>query len=312
MGLWVKNKSMLILLGLGGLIVLLYGSLCLGLWKWQTRLLFFPDEQLKAQPEAVGLVHKDIWLPVGKAPHNGIVHGWWIPGSLKTSNASIPVILYLHGNGSNIGDLTETAQQFHTLGWHCLLIDYRGYGLSQGSFPTEDTVYEDAEAAWTYLVKDMGFKPQQIVVYGHSLGGAIAIELATRQPQMAGLIVEGSFTSMLEMAKRKGRYNLFPVNWILTQRFESLEKVRSLVPPLLLLHGTADDTVPYSMSQSLHQAAQSSPQHPASNLVLIPEAGHNNLSTVGGDYYTETLTDFITRIRQSSDPNPSTALPSSP
>ncbi|NEP54195.1 MAG: alpha/beta hydrolase [Moorea sp. SIO3C2] len=291
---------MTIVFGLCGVLVFTYTVFCIGLRQWQTRLLFFPDAQLQILPESIGLAAKKIWLPVGQGEHQGFVNGWWIPAKEDANQQrDAPVVLYLHGNGSNLGDLTETGQRFHDLGWHCLLIDYRGYGLSQGSFPAEERVYEDAEVAWIYLVETLGIEPTRIIVYGHSLGGAIAIELATRQPQMAGLIVEGSFTSMLDMAELQPRYKVFPLNWILTQRFESLDKVRSLQPSLLLLHGTADETIPYQMSQRLHETAKRSIHQPHTQIVLIPRAGHNDLPEVGGERYLQVMRDFVEQVTHS-------------
>lgn len=277
---------------------LIYGAVCFGLRQRQTRLLFFPDSQLKMLPEEADLAYEEVWLSVGTGEHKGTVHGWWIPVHDHASTApEVPTILYLHGNGSNVGDLIATGKRFHDLGWNCLLIDYRGYGLSQGPFPAEDRVYEDAEAGWHYLVQALNIPPENIIVYGHSLGGAIAIELATRQPEMAGLIVEGSFTSMLEMAKLQPRYRIFPLDWILTQRFNSLEKVRSLRPPLLLIHGTADETIPYSMSQQLQEAANQSIHQPYAEVVLISDAGHNDLPEIGGDVYIHAIHTFVEALR---------------
>ena len=127
---------------------------------------------------------------------------------------------------------------------------------------------------------------------------------------MAGLIVEGAFTSMLDMAKLSGSLSFFPLAWILTQRFESLDKVRSLIPPILLLNGTNDATIPVSMGQALQQAAQGRTQPTATTLILIPDAGHNNLPTIGGDLYTQTLTDFISRVTGSpADPETVSSYP---
>lgn len=290
-----------------GLIVIFYGLLCVGLRQWQTHLLFFPDDQLDALPDAVGLDYEDVFLTVGDGKEQGTVHGVWIPAQIKPMDLSVdrdisaststvkepaPTVLYLHGNGSNVGDLTEMGQQFHHLGWNSFLIDYRGYGRSQGPFPNEQRVYEDAAAAWTYLMEERQLQPEQVMVYGHSLGGAIAIELATRYPEMAGVIVEGSFTSMRAMATLQSRYRFLPLDWILTQHFDSLAKVESLVPPLLLMHGTADKTIPYQMSQALQDGAQASVHQPATTLVLFPEAGHNDLPEVGGQTYMEALKTF--------------------
>jgi alpha-beta hydrolase superfamily lysophospholipase len=119
------------------------------------------------------------------------IHVWWI-----AAQPDAKVLLYLHGNGINMGAAVANAHQFHQLGFSVLLIDYRGYGRSEGSFPTETRVYQDAVTAWDYLVKQRQIQPSQIFLFGHSLGGAIAIDLAVQHPDAAGLIVESSFTSM--------------------------------------------------------------------------------------------------------------------
>ena len=114
-----------------------------------------------------------------------------------------------------------------------LLIDYRGYGRSEGSFPSEATVCQDAQTAWDYLVKERQISPKKVVVYGHSLGGAIAINLANQNPNLAGLIVSSSFTSIQQVAAQDWKFRLFPIELILTQKFDSVEKVRSLKMPSL-------------------------------------------------------------------------------
>ena len=179
------------LIGLG-IFAALYISLCLLLLFRQTKLIFFPNSQIRSTPETYGLDYQDVWLTIGADK----VHGWWIPAA----QSSAPALLYFHGNGSNNGDLTQLAAIFHQLEVSVLLIDYRGYGQSSPIFPNEARVYEDATAAWQYLTQVQQIEPERIFVYGHSLGGAIAIELATKHPEMAGLIVEGTFTSIQDMA----------------------------------------------------------------------------------------------------------------
>ncbi|NEQ98627.1 MAG: alpha/beta hydrolase [Cyanothece sp. SIO2G6] len=290
MGDRTRLKIMVVLLTLLGLAALAYTMVCLGLRRWQTRLIFVPDSHLQALPTSLGLEYEEVDLAVGEGNAAGTVQGWWIPADTNMPAPADPVVLYLHGNGSNLGDLPAMAQRFHQLGWTSFLIDYRGYGRSQGPFPNEERVYEDAEAAWIYLMQQRQIAPQQVMVYGHSLGGAIGIELATRHPTMAGLIVEGSFTSMYDVVTGVGQYRFLPIDWILTQRFESLEKVRSLPVPLLFLHGTEDDIIPPVMSQSLYDAATG-----AKSLVWITGAGHNNLPDVGGNLYVQALQSFATQ-----------------
>ncbi len=258
------------------------------------------------------------------------VHGWWIPasdtprGARKTeavpsvntgdsdtppsppllrggARKSVPVpplnkgglggvVLYLHGNGSNVGANVEHANRFHRLGLSVFLIDYRGYGNSQGDFPSESQVYEDAQLAWDYLVKQRGIHPSQIYIYGHSLGGAVAIDLAVRHPEAAGLIVEGSFTSVRAMVDfQKPLFSMFPIDVLLTQRFDSLSKVDRLQMPVLFIHGTADSVVPTQMSKKLFDAAPEPKQ-----LYIVPDGGHNNSAQIGG-------AEYLLRVRQFLD-----------
>ncbi|WP_293132660.1 alpha/beta fold hydrolase [Microcoleus sp. bin38.metabat.b11b12b14.051] len=199
------------------------------------------------------------------------------------------VVLYLHGNGSNVGANVEHANRFHRLGLSVFLIDYRGYGKSQGDFPSESRVYEDAQQAWDYLVKQRGINPHQIYIYGHSLGGAVAIDLAVRHPEAAGLIVEGSFTSVRAMVDfQKPMFALFPIDLLLRQRFDSLSKVDRLKIPVLFIHGTADSVVPAQMSQKLFDAAPEPKQ-----LYMVPEGGHNNAAQIGGAEYLHRVKEFL-------------------
>ncbi|WP_316433044.1 alpha/beta fold hydrolase [Leptolyngbya sp. NK1-12] len=246
--------------------------------------MFFPSTTLKASPDLVGLAYEEVWLPMPE----GQVHGWWIPATDQA-----PVLLYLHGNGSNLGDLVTRAKRFHQLGLSVLLIDYRGYGRSQGPFPSEASVYADAEAAWQYLTQTRQISPERIVVYGESIGGAVAIELAVRHPDAAAVIVESSFTSMRAMVARSIPEFLLPVDWLLTQQFDSLSKVRSLQVPILLIHGTADTTIPATMSQELFAAAP-----PPKHLLLIPNANHDNVMQIGGKPYKQTVQQFIVQMTQ--------------
>jgi uncharacterized protein len=188
----------------------------------------------------------------------------------------------------NIGANTEQAKRFHKLGFSVFLFDYRGYGKSEGDFPSEAAVYADAQRAWDYLTQERKISPTNIVLYGHSLGGAIAINLATQHPNAAGLIVQSSFTSALEMARRNWWTAIFPVHLILNQRFASIEKVPSLKMPTLYIHGTIDRSIPFKMSERLF-AATRSPKH----LQLFKGASHNDVAYIGGAAYSQTIQDFV-------------------
>ena len=262
------------------ILALLYIGGCVFLRFGQTRLIFFPDSLIRSTPQEYGLDYQDVWIDIEREK----IHGWWIP----FPDSSAPVLLYFHGNGSNNGDLTDIAAIFHQLGLSVLLIDYRGYGRSSQTFPSEQSVYEDAAAAWNYLTKDRLIKPEKIFVYGHSLGGAIAIDLAIKYPEMAGLITEGTFTSIADIASLDKFLTIFPLDWILTQHFNAIGKIKSLQVPVLMIHGAADELIPVSMADKLFTTAPEPKQ-----LVIIPEAKHNNVHQVGGQHYVENLQQFI-------------------
>ena len=270
-----------------------YSAACLFLFAAQGKFIFFPARAIETTPKDFQLGYQDVVLPIPiKTGAAETVHGWWIPALERSVNRreSGKVLLYLHGNGLNVGANVEHANRFHRLGLSVFLIDYRGYGKSQGDFPSESRVYEDAQLAWDYLVKQRGIKPSQIYIYGHSLGGAIAIDLAVRHPEAAGLIVEGSFTSARAMVDfQAGVYRVFPIDVLLTQRFDSLSKVDRLQMPVLFIHGSADTVVPTQMSKKLFDAAPEPKQ-----FYIVPDGGHNNSAQIGG-------AEYLLRVRQFLD-----------
>ena len=273
-----------LVLGMGAIA---YLGACLFLWLRQGQMIFFPLPALSTTPANLQIDYEDVWLPVSVgADEVERLHGWWIPAP---STASGKVLLFLHGNSINMGANVDQLARFHQLGFSVLSIDYRGFGCSDGGFPTESTVSRDAQTAWNYLVGDRGVLPEEIVIYGYSLGGAIAIELAKGQRiKPAGLIIEGSFTSMRDMVDyRHPRLNIFPIDLLLRQKFDSLSKLRALSIPLLFIHGLDDDDVPAYMSQQLFDAASEPKQ-----LLMVPGAGHENVGSVNSEDYLQAIRQF--------------------
>ncbi|MBW4647809.1 MAG: alpha/beta hydrolase [Kastovskya adunca ATA6-11-RM4] len=279
-----------LLLTIAEVFAIAYLAACLFLFWRQSRFIFKPVILLRGTPAAFNLPYEELWLPVKtKSGKTSQLHAWWIPAV----NPDAPVWLFLHGNGSTIGDEVKRAFWFHQLEYSTLMIDYRGYGRSLGKFPSEATIYEDVEAAWSYLRQIRQISPQQIFLYGHSLGGAIAIELASHHPDVAGLVVEGSFTSMRLMVDYHYRhFTVFPVDLLLHQRFDSLSKVRSLSMPILFIHGTSDRVVPSYMSEILFAAASEPKQ-----LLLVPEAGHHNVGELSGEKYFQAIKAVVTQAQ---------------
>ena len=284
----LKKPLFKLLLGIGVAIAIAYLAVCVYLFRQQGRFIYFPSSIIETTPKVFNLDFQEVWLPVTTA--SGKVeklNGWWIPAA--TANAK--TLLYLHGTGANIGANVAHAVRFHQMGFAVLIIDYRGYGRSEGSFPREETVYQDATAAWDYLVKKREIKPSNIIIYGHSLGGAVAINLATQYPEAARLIVDSSFTSIAEIVNARGQFRLFPVALILNQRFESLKKVKLLRMPVLFIHGADDTVIPVNMSKQLYAAAPQPKQ-----LFIVPNAGHNNTAKIAGLKYFETVKKFVNQI----------------
>lgn len=266
------------------LVLLTYLLLCAYMWATQQYFVFKPRPLLQTTPDRLGLKFKEVHIPSGSGAEQGDLFGWWLPAE----NDDAPTLLYLHGNDKNISAATDLdrAARLRGMGYNLLMVDYRGYGKSTGGYPSETKVYEDAEASWSYLIKQQSRDPKRTFIYGHSLGGAIAIELAKRHPEAAGLIAESNFTSMADMGHRQ--YPWLPAEQLLNQRFDSLSKVSTLKLPVLFIHGTWDKLIPYQMSQRLFESA---PQ--PKSLVLIEGGEHGNTSLIAPLEYRAAVGDFV-------------------
>lgn len=255
------------------------------LWARQAYFIFRPERIITRTPADYQLPFKDVYVTVNDGNgRNERIHGWWIPAEFSSDR----YLLYFHGSALNIEANITHARRFHHMGFSVFLVSYRGYGKSDGTFPTEAQVYSDAQAAWSFLVEQNGIDPGTIFIYGHSLGGAVAIQLAANQPSAGGLIVEAAFTSIADMARRLPRYRLFPIEFIVHQRFDSIRKVSLLQVPVLYIHGTEDKLVPHEMSRRLYDRTASPKQ-----LQLISGGGHNNSAAVGGVQYLKAVRNFI-------------------
>lgn len=300
-------------------LVLTYLSTCLFLLLRQRHLIYRPAVELSLQPDdaVFNLPYEDVWISIPNSQAR--LGGWWIPAPTQQENfiilpsepsnilTSPKVILYLCGVGRNMGDYNYLARvsAFRQLGFSVLVFDYRGYGLSEGDFPSELQVYQDSQAAWNYLRNVRQIPPEQIIIYGESLGGAIALDLAIRHPEAGGLIMQSSFTSMIEAIQHRRFLQIFPVDLLLTEKFDSLSKVRSLRVPVLFMHGSADSVVPSEMSQRLYDAASEPKQ-----LFVIPDADHVRIYQPGEQSYLKAIqrfTEFVQQHNPGQPPNNSSA-----
>ena len=254
----------------------------------QREWIFRAQRDLHSTPTSYGLPFEEVWLTVAGDADGARerVHGWWIPGP----DATAPTLLYLHGARWSLSNNLFRIQRLHRMGFAVLAIDYRGFGRSDGELPSEAQAYEDAQAAWQHL-RLLEPDPRRRFAYGHSLGGAVAIELATRNDDVAGLIVESTFTSMADMAEKMGYGNL-PIGLVLTQRFDSLAKMTAVKAPVLFVHGTSDRFVPAEMSERLYAAAPE-----PKRLLLVENGNHSNVSSVAFEKYQTAVRDFLVLVK---------------
>ncbi len=259
-----------ILCALGGLLLI-----------FEKRFIYFPTADHEVTPSALGLPHEDVWV----VADDGVrIHGWYLP--VRDARW---VTLVSHGNAGNISHRLDRALllQRH-LRSSVLLYDYRGYGASGGS-PDEAGTYRDARVAYRYLVEEKRVKPVELVLFGESLGSAVALELALERPA-AALVLEAPFTSVPDVARRT---ILAPLAPFVRTRYESLARIPRLKMPLLVMQGDRDEVIPPALGRRLFDAAPEPKRYYA-----IPGAGHNDTYIVGGAAYWKALSDFLDGVRR--------------
>jgi fermentation-respiration switch protein FrsA (DUF1100 family) len=262
-----------------GILAAAYFAACVYVLVKQEDILFDPTPISETTPGPF----EEVFIPVGRGGDQGELHACW----MLAANAAAPTFLYLHGKTHNNITHPEHAKWLQRLNYNVLMVDYRGFGKSRGGGkPTEAKVYEDAAAAWDYLTQKREIEPQHIFIYGHSLGAAIAVELATHHPDAAGLVAESAFTSVSDMASRD--YWFLPTSWLLRLSFDSLPRVRTLKVPVLLIHGTQDEKVPCKMSEQLYAAAPE-----PKKLLLIRGGDHAHSPEIGRVEYDAAVTTFV-------------------
>lgn len=260
------------------LLLLLLAALWAYARRFERTHLYFPQRDYEMTPTALGLPFREVSFP---SCDGETITGWWIPAD-KARGA----LLYCHGNGGNVSTNLENARVFHELHLSVLLFDYRGYGRSSGR-PSEEGTYRDGRAAFAHLTGALGFGPERIVIYGMSLGGAVAIELAG-EAAAAGLICESTFTSVREMARRL--YPALPAKLLVIDEYDSLGKVGRLGLPKLFLHAPEDELVPFAMGRELFAAASA----PKEFLEIRGEHGEGAAAT--GPAYAAGIGAFLKKI----------------
>jgi len=258
-------------------VLLLILAVCSYLFypRFESFFIYFPQSNFDFSPEEFRLNYKDAFFNTEEGER---LHGWFFPGEKDS-----PVILHFHGNAGNISHRLDLVQPFLRKGLSVFLFDYRGFGKSSGR-PSERGLYSDGLAAWNYLVEKEKIAPERIVLHGHSIGAAVAIEVALEK-KVRGLIIESAFTSTRDMAKTMVLFNL--LSPLLPANYNNIEKIHRVPAPKLILHGDRDEIVPFSLGQKLFEAA-TEPKF----FYPVKDAGHNDVFVIGGEKYFEVFAEF--------------------
>ncbi len=238
--------------------------------------VFFPQSTFNYTPEDLRLNYRDVYF---YSVDGKRLHGWFFPLGEEG-----PVLLFCHGNAGNISHRLDNIRYLLDRKLQVFIFDYRGYGRSSGS-PSEKGIYLDGRAAYDHLINKENILPDNIVIFGRSLGAAVALDLALNR-NARSLIIESAFTSVKDMAK-----TLFPfkaLSPVMPQNYNNLMKIARVRVPKLIIHGKADKIVPFSMGTKLFEASME-PKY----FFPVAGAGHNDTYVIGGEKYFQTIVSFI-------------------
>jgi fermentation-respiration switch protein FrsA (DUF1100 family) len=256
-----------IVLTIIGMLVVAYIGLALILYFMQHKFVYEPVREIPYTPSELGLDFEEVFFKTGDRVQ---LYGWFIPAQ----NADLTV-LFCHGNGGNMMFFLDTVNFLNGLGLNCFTFDYRGYGYSHGS-PTENGTYLDARAAYRWLTKKKQIPPQRVIILGWSLGGAIAAYLASKV-KAAGLVIEGTFTSYVDIGKKF--YPYMPVRWFARFNYPTIDYVHQVKCPVLVFHSRDDEVIPFESGLRLYDAAN----EPKQFVELY--GGHNDAFLVSSEQY---------------------------
>jgi fermentation-respiration switch protein FrsA (DUF1100 family) len=247
---------------------------------FEEHLIFVPSRYPNGDWHPVGLQCEDVTF----VTQDGVrLHGWYCPVPRPRG-----VFLMAHGNAGNITHRVDRITSWQrSLNVAVFVFDYRGYGRSAGR-PNEPGVYQDARAAYRWLTTDQGIAPDDVVFFGESLGTAVVLQLATEVAPRA-LILESPFTSAVDVGQQA--FPWLPVRWIMRNRFASMEKIGQYHGPLLIIHGTQDTVIPFTMGQALFARANE-----PKRFYAVTGADHNEVAVVGGRLYIEAMDAFLREV----------------
>ncbi|MBI2619775.1 MAG: alpha/beta hydrolase [Ignavibacteriales bacterium] len=274
-----KRGSFFLSLAIAGVVAILFWSVVLMIF--EEKFIYFPAVYPDGvyESEARALQPEDHWFTTD----DGVkLHAW----SLRSDSAA-PTVIHFHGNAGNLSHRGEILRRLHASGFNVFIFDYRGYGKSEGS-PDEEGVYKDGLAAFDYVSGLSGIDRSSIVLFGTSLGGAVAVEVAARKKPVA-LILESTFSSARDVAA--AAYPYLPARWLLRTKFDSESKIRSLTIPLLFIHGTDDSIIPFELGRKLYEAANEPKE-----FYTVEGADHNNVFLIGGREHQRRIKEFVESV----------------
>ncbi len=243
---------------------------CISLSCDGTRFIISPKKEIIATPDELGLDYDEVWLDTSDGVR---IHGWFIPGQ-----ADMPLVIFFHGNASNISHFVDMVHYFNEMGLSTFIFDYRGFGKSRGQAIHEDNLYKDGRSAVEYL-RGKGWRPSRMIFYGHSLGAAVALQMGLETPP-AAMVLESPFTSMSEVARHIAPIGYTLSGWWATEaKFDNLSKIQDLSVPLVIFQGGKDEIVPPHMAWRLFKQARD-----PKAFYLISEGGHSKLFQTGEVY----------------------------
>jgi uncharacterized protein len=257
---------------------------CSTLDEQQRRWIFQPSDRSWWGGAAAAEGMSEVWIEYAAEDRTPVkLHGLWLP---QPAHADAPLLLYLHGARWDVRSSAHRMRRMHELGFSVLGIDYRGFGQSSPGLPSEDLAHEDALAAWQWLAQQ---RPKaQRYLFGHSLGGAIAVRLASEVDDASGLIVEGSFTSIRDVFTSM-KWGWLPLGPFITQRFDAGERVERVKVPLLVVHGSEDRLIRPALGRALYERAKVAHKR----FVLVEGGTHHNTNAVGLSEYRRAVSELF-------------------
>jgi len=271
------NKALLITLLIVLIIAGFYIFIAILLTIFQSKMIFYPEKEISATPDEIGLKYEDIYFTTTDGVR---LNGWFV-----IAEQSKGIILFCHGNAGNISHRLESIKLFINLGYSVFIFDYRGFGLSSGRI-TEQGSYLDAIAAYNYIVNNKDVESENIVIFGRSLGGAIASYLAKEKTPKV-LIIESTFTSILDFAQKT--YPLFPVKMLLRFEYNTKEYIQEVKCPILIIHSVEDEMMPFNHAEQLYNVANDPKE------ILKLSGSHNEGFIYSKNHYITGLNNFLNK-----------------